>query len=256
MTCRVALVFLFACIVPAQAKDLRVDGPLSLVVTYHAAPAQRAGFRKQLETDVVRRFEDAKSEGRLRDYRLLANRYVDSATFDAVAILSFATTADVAAWTTHPSTLPTGLSAEQMSLTTAIDTMPADHERSGAAPDAASVRPVYLVIPYEVLVSTPAYIKYLDGYTIPQLDGWIGEGVLAGYGIYLARYPAGRPWGSLLVLAYRGDEGLAARDSTVAKVRARLSLNPEWKAISDDKKAVRAEKAVVIADEIKPTAHK
>jgi hypothetical protein len=34
----------------------------------------------------------------------------------------------------------------------------------------------------------------------------------------------------------------------VAKVRARLKDNPEWKAISDAKKSIRNEKQLVIAD--------
>ena len=70
------------------------------------------------------------------------------------------------------------------------------------------------------------------------------------YDVYLARYPAGRPWQSLLVLEYKGDRGLAARDATVARVRAKLKDNPKWKAISDSKKNVRVEKPPVIADPI------
>jgi hypothetical protein len=76
------------------------------------------------------------------------------------------------------------------------------------------------------------------------------EGVLASYGIYLARYPAGRPWQSLLVLEYKSDQALGARDAAVAKVRARLKENPKWKAISDSKKNVRVERSPVIADSI------
>ena len=66
--------------------------------------------------------------------------------------------------------------------------------------------------------------------------------------VYLARYPAGRPWQSLLVLEYRNDQALAARDAVVAKVRARLTANAKWKAVSENKKNVRAEKTPVLAD--------
>jgi len=107
---------------------------------------------------------------------------------------------------------------------------------------------VFLVIPYEYLVPVNEYLQYLDDYTLPQLDGWMQEGVLARYDIYLARYPVGRPWQSLLVLEYKDDRALAARDATVARVREKLKDNPKWKAISDNKKNVRNERQPVVAD--------
>jgi hypothetical protein len=54
----------------------------------------------------------------------------------------------------------------------------------------------------------------------------------------------------LLVLEYKSDQALGARDATVAKVRGRLKENPKWKAISDSKKNVRVERSPVIADSI------
>jgi len=105
-----------------------------------------------------------------------------------------------------------------------------------------------LVIPYEVVVPTPEYVAYLDDYVLPQFDGWAEAGVLASHAVYLARYPAGRAWQSLLVLEYRSDQALATRDAVVAKVRAHLAVNAKWKAMSENKKKVRAEKAPVLAD--------
>ena len=106
----------------------------------------------------------------------------------------------------------------------------------------------YAVIPYEVMVPTAEYIAYLDDYVLPQLAGWSEEGILASHAVFLARYPAGRPWQSLLVLEYRNDQALAARDAVVAKVRARLTANAKWKAVSENKKNARAEKTPVLAD--------
>jgi hypothetical protein len=74
--------------------------------------------------------------------------------------------------------------------------------------------------------------------------------VLAGYGLHVARYYAGRPWTALLVLDYRDEDALARRDEVVAKVRARLAADPAWKAISDNKKAMRAEKQLAVADQL------
>jgi hypothetical protein len=105
-----------------------------------------------------------------------------------------------------------------------------------------------MVIPYETMISAPDYLKYADGYVVPQFEGWIKEGVLARYDIFVDRYAAGRPWSTMVLLEYRNDAALGQREAVVARVRARLGENPEWKAISDDKKHIRNEKQLVIAD--------
>ncbi|TMB27850.1 MAG: hypothetical protein E6J61_19230 [Deltaproteobacteria bacterium] len=103
---------------------------------------------------------------------------------------------------------------------------------------------------YRLLVSRQEYVAYLDDYVLPQVAGWAEEGVLDSHAVYLAQYPAARPWQSLLLLEYRGDEALAAREAVVAKVRARLAANAKWKAVSDNKKNVRVERPPVVADPV------
>lgn len=232
---------------PAQAADLRESAPRSLVITYHTAPANRLAFRQELEQSGVGQLQRWKDDGLLQSYRVLFNRYVDSASWDALALLTFAREADVERWKKIEVEGPAGLSQKALALVTSIETTPADLMRSRSAADAPDSA-VFLVIPYEVVVPVDDYIAYLDGYVLPQVDGWMEEGIVGRYGIYLARYTAGRPWQSLLVLEYRSDPALGARETVVAKVRARLKDNPKWKAISDSKKNVRVEKAPVIAD--------
>jgi hypothetical protein len=228
----------------AQAADPRDAGPRVLIIMYHTTPANRVAFRHELES-VTGQWRRWKDEGVLQDYRLVYNRYVNSANWDAMALLSFAGDAGLARWKRIETESPAGLSPKALELTTAIDTVPADSMRENGK---STQDTVFLVIPYEYVVAVNDYIQYLDDYTLPQLDGWMQEGVLAHYAVYLARYPAGRPWQSLLVLEYKGDRGLAARDATVAKVRAKLKDNAKWKAISDSKKNVRNEREPVIAD--------
>ena len=236
---------LLAC--PAQGADPRASGPRSLVITYHTSPANRLAFRQELEQSAVRQLQRWKDDGVLQSYRVLFNRYVDSANWDAMTLVTFAKESDIERWKRVELETPAGLSQKALSLATSIDTAPADLMRqNGTAQSGGS--PVFVVIPYEYVVPVDEYIAYLDGYVLPQADGWMDEGVLASYGIYLARYPAGRPWQSLLVLEYKSDQALGARDAAVAKVRARLKENPKWKAISDSKKNVRVEKQPVIAD--------
>jgi hypothetical protein len=228
-----------------DAADTRDVGPRALIITYHTTPSNRVAFRRELEASVAQQWRRWKDEGVLRDYRLVYNRYVDSANWDAMALLSFAGDAGLERWKRVEIDSPAGLSPKALELTTGIDTVPADQMRQNgkSAPDS-----VFLVIPYEYIVPVNDYLQYLDDYTLPQLEGWMQERVLAHYDVYLARYPAGRPWQSLLVLEYKGDRGLGARDAVVAKVRARLKDNPKWKAISDSKKNVRNERVPVIAD--------
>jgi hypothetical protein len=236
----------------ANGADPRDSGPLAIVITYHATPANRAAFRKAMEETEAAQFQRWKDEGVLQSARLLVNRYVDSVGWDAMAILTFARYPDLERWNAIERASPAGLSPRALALTSAIETAPGDLMREAGKDSPASGKgsSVFLVIPYEYLVPVNDYLAYLDGYTVPQMDGWMDEGVLARYGIFLARYPAGRPWQSLLILEYKDDAALGARDATTAKVRNRLKDNPKWKAISDAKKNVRNEKAPVIADAI------
>jgi len=229
----------------AHAAGAREGGPLAIVITYHVPPANRAAFRKAMEEIEVPRFRRWKEDRVLQDARILMNRYADSATWDAMALITFAAYADVERWNGIERTSPAGLSPATLSLTSAIETAPGDIVRErGAGQEHAAV----LVIPYEVIVPANEYLAYLDGYVLPQVDGWRDEGMLSRYGIFIARYPAGRPWQSMLILEYRDDAALGERDATTAKVRARLASDTKWKAISDTKKNVRNEKAPVIAD--------
>jgi len=229
------------------AADPREGGPLTIVITYHAAPVHRAAFIESLEETDAPQLARWKDEGVLKGVRLLVSRHADSVGWDAMAILAFADGAGMQRWNRLERSSPAGLSPKTLAWVSAIETVPGDFMREGGKPGPNGP---WLVIPYELLIAVPDYLAYLDGYVVPQMDGWKDEGVLAHYGVFLPRYPAGRPWQSMLVLEYKDDAALGARDVTTAKVRARLKDNPKWKAISDAKKNVRNEKPPVLADAI------
>jgi len=100
------------------------------------------------------------------------------------------------------------------------------------------------------VVKMDEYKPYVSGYVIPQLEGWIREGVLASYNLYLNRYYAGRPWDSLLILEYKDMESFGQRESVIAKVRAELNADAKWKALSENKKNIRTEKESVLAEDL------
>jgi len=233
----------------SEAADPRETGPRTLIITYRTSPADRTAFRRELEGAGIRQLQRWKDDGVLQGFHLLYNRYVDSGNWDAIALLSFAKDSGIERWKKIETEFPAGIPTRALSLTTSIETVPADLTRRKATPQSADGS-VFLVIPYEYSVPINEYIEYLDDYVLPQTDGWMQEGVLSSYSVYLARYPAGRPWQSLLVLEYKDDQALGARDATVAKVRARLRDIPKWKAIGDSKKSMRVEKQSLIADPI------
>ena len=233
------------------AADPRDEGPKSLVVTYKVAPESRVAFFKAVHNDTLPKLAALKSSGSLVSYHLLASRYVDSQSFDMMAILDFRAPNDLAQWRAVEAATPAGLSDAALKLAVQIDSAPSDLMRGKQDPRPAGEDPVYLVVPYDYLVSTNAYLSYVDGYLLPQTDGWLEEGVLNNYAVYLPRYAAARSWSSLLVLSYRGDAGLGMRDVAVKTVRARLANVPEWKAFADSKQNIRVEKVPMIADELR-----
>jgi hypothetical protein len=245
---RLLLALCVAVFATAAAAASEGDGASSLVIAYHVAPADRPAWREAMQQDGITRFEAWKAQGVLRSYLILANRYVDSANWDFLAVLTFSGPAGLESWTGIEKKSPAGLPQKALALTRAIDTTPAGLDRHAEQAATAMAGSVFLVIPYQVMVPTADYLTYLDGYAIPQFDGWMKEGNIGGWEIHLARYAPARPWASLLLLRYVDQGQLAAREAVVAKVRARLKDDPTWKAISDGKKNVRAEQQIVVAD--------
>jgi hypothetical protein len=240
---------------PGKAQEpyskLRNAGPTTLAIIFRCDPAKKADLREHMLKAGLARFEGYKARGVLKDYRILFNSYLDTEAFDMLSLLTFEKYADVARWREIEKTAPGGLSEEGLKLISSAVTSSLDVVRH-AAPSQEPVRgkSVFFIIPYDYEVATDEYVKYLDGYVIPQVTGWIKEDVLAAYTIYLSRYSTSRPWSSLFVLEYRDGDAFGLREATVTKVRAALQNNPEWKALSDTKHKIRIEKQTVIAEEL------
>ncbi len=220
----------------------------AMLISYHVPPAKRIAFREQLEKEELPQLQKWKAQGLLKNFQMLFNRVADSENWDALLVLDFAGATGISQWQQMERKRPAGLSPEALAMTSAIHSTPVSMPRRAGTPGAAN-ESVFVVIPYATLVSAGDYLKYADGYVLPQFDGWIQEGHLQRYSIYAANLPAGRPWSTMIVLEYKNEEALANRSAVVAKVRARLSENPQWKAISDSKTKVRDEKQVVIAEQ-------
>ena len=240
------------CFAQQPYSVLKQSGPRSLLIALTCKPADRPALRRAILTAAASRFSGLAKEGTLRSYRVLFNRFVDTDTWDALILLEFDSDSGPEKWADLEALAPAGLDPEAAKLITAGVTYQADvvsHQQSPA--QAGSGKHVYMVIPYTIDPNSPDdYVKYAEGYVVPQLQGWMKEGVLSRWDLFVSRYAAARPWQAALVLEYRDQAALGQRDAVVAKVRSELAQNAEWKAISDNKHKMRTELRAVIAEEL------
>jgi hypothetical protein len=250
--------FLAACIVTVGLTSMSVaraqaaGGPTSMLITYRSEPANRPAFRVYLQKDLAPRLAQLKSAGVLGSYQILFNPFTTADTWDAMTILRFASYGETERWKQIERTQPGGLNAAGLRLAKPLNTYSADLPWEAQADDPGPEEEgVYYVIPYEYS-SADQYRKYVDAYVMPQVAGWMREGVLVGYRIFMNRYQAGRPWDSLFVLRYRNLESFGRREEIVAKVRLGLQDNPEWKQLNASKQTIRTESENTIAEALQP----
>src|SRR3546814_4842788 len=62
----------------------------------------------------------------------------------------------------------------------------------------------------------------VKGYILPQFDGWMKNGALTGYEMYMNRYPVGTPWDVLFIQHYRDMESFGRRQRVTEETRAGL----------------------------------
>jgi hypothetical protein len=230
------------------AENPITGGPTQLLITYRCDPATRPAFRAYLRGDEAARLDTLKRGGVLKRYQILFNPFNQSGTWDAMAILSFTDYEQTQRWKEIERTAPGGLSAAGLRLAKPVDSYSADLSWDGAADDPGpSADRVFYVIPYDY-VSADQYRKYVDGYVIPQVQGWMKEGVLSRYSIYMNRFGVGRPWDALFVYEYRDLKSFGRREEIVNTVRQPLKDDPAWRQLSDIKQTIRTESENTIAD--------
>ena len=244
------ILLLCASVTGSQTNPRLEGGPKTLILTYKCAPARRLTLRGYMSHTGLKQLDLWKNSGMLSGYRVLFSRYVDTDTWDMMTILSFPNSTSLYRWKDVERRSPAGLGPPGLAALVSVNTTPADLTRNDF-PEGDNRRSVFLVIPYDYSVSTNEYIRYLDEYVVPQLNGWHREEVLAHYDIFVARYGTARPWSSLLILEYASEEALGARERVVAKVRDGLKNDSSWKAFAENKQNIRLEKEAIISDELR-----
>jgi DNA-binding Lrp family transcriptional regulator len=247
-----ALLLLLAAVFTLSAHAQETGGPRHILITFRCAAADRPAFRAYLRGEESRMLEKLKAEGVLKSYHLLFNPFVTTGTWDAMTVLNFSTYAATQRWKDIEQKYPAGLTPAGLKLAKPIQTYSADLGWEDTAPNPGpDDKHVFYVIPYSYN-ALEQYKAYVDGYVIPQLRGWMKEGVLSRYSLYLNRYSTGDPWDALFIYEYRDLESFGKREETVAKVRATLRDDPAWKHLSDIKATIRTETENTIAEELKP----
>lgn len=235
----------------AAAQNPVSGGPRQLLIAYRTEPADRPAFRAYLaghEAGLLRKLE---RQGVLAGYQILFNPLVQPRTWDAMMVLSFNRFTDTRRWLDIEQRSPGGLDAQGLKLAKPVSEYSADLVWQGDAPGAgATDGHIFYVIPYTYLTSVGEYKSYVDGYVIPQIEGWLRAGVLSRYRIYLNRYPVGdpEPWDALFVYEYRSLEDFGRREEAIAGVRQTLRANPDWAKLSATKSGLRTESENTIAE--------
>jgi hypothetical protein len=168
-------------------------------------------------------------------------------TFDAMIVLDFATYTSTDSWLAIERKTPGGLTPAGLKLAKPLQTYLADLQWEEGNDPPGGTKPVFYVIPYSYN-SLDQYKAYIDAYLIPQVRGWMKEGVLNRYSLYLNSYPVGDTWDSLFIYEYRDRESFenAKRPS---RVRDGLK-NDRVETLSDIKGTIRSESENTIMEEV------
>lgn len=247
MNIRIVLALLLGATITANAPmagaQAEVNGPTALIITYHAKPGERARFRAIMQTQGVFQFERWKQEGVFAGYQALFTTYAADSVPDMFLVLRFQHFADLARWQRIEETDPGGLPAAAQLLASPITADTADIvEESSIAPTTKDSQ--FFVLEYDVLIDMPKYTSYAKGYAVPQFQEWEKSGALSSYAVFENQNPAGAQWSSFILLEYKDLKALAAREVIKDQARSDLAAtNPAWKKWSEDKTAMRKEKA-------------
>lgn len=230
---------------PAALAQAEVDGPTALIVTYRAFPGQRAKFREIMRTEGVAQFEHWRLEDNFASYQLLFTTYAADNVPDMFLVLKFRHFTDLVRWQHIEEHLPGGLPPSAQAIAAADSSATADIVKENMTKPTTH-ESQFFVLEYDVLVDMPRYTSYVLGYAVPQFDAWAKAGVLSSYASYVNQNPAGASWSSFIVLEYKDLKSLAAREAVKSQARAELGqTDSTWKKWSDDKTAMRTEKAAI-----------
>ena len=241
----------FFCAARPSFAQAEINGPTALIVSYRANPGFRAQFRAIMAGEGVAQLNQWQKDGVFASYDALFTAYAARSAPDMFLVLRFNHFTDLARWQKIEESRPGGLPDKAQSIAVASDAATTDIIAEQHA-DATTPDSQFFVLEYDVIADAPTYNSYVRGYVTPQFDAWMKAGVLSSYATFVNQNPAGARWSSFILLEYKDLHALAARESAKNQARAELAAsNPVWKKWSDDKTAIRKEKAAIPALSLK-----
>ena len=240
------------CLSASVRAQSDVDRPTALIFTYRAHPGMRAQFRAVMQAEGVRQLEQWKEQHVFASYEALFTAFAGNNAPDMFLVVRFAHFHDLAKWEALEAAYPGGLPAKAQALADVESSGTADVVQDRTSTAAGGKDAQFFVLEYDVLVDSAKYESYVKGYVAPQFEKWVDAGVLASYATYVNQNPAGAPWTSFIVLEYKDLPSLAKREVVKAQARKELAASDAvWKKWSDDKTAIRKEKAAIPALNLK-----
>ena len=235
----------------AAFAQREVNDPTALIISYRAKSEYRAKFRNIMASEGIARLEKWKNDGVFASYVALFTTYAAETTPDMFLIVRFNHFTDLGRWQKIEQTNPGGLPKKTQVMAAVETSATADIVKEKvSAPTTQDSQ--FFILEYDVLTDMPKYVSYVEGYVAPQFDAWIKSGALVSYSSFSNQNPAGAPWSSFILLEYKNLDALASRESIKNKSRADLAVSdPVWKKWSDDKTAIRKEKAAIPALSLK-----
>ena len=228
------------------------NAPVALVISYRARPGARVQLRRLMQTEGVAQLNGWQRQGLFASYQALFTSHSSDATPDMFLVIRLNHFTDLARWQKLEETNPGGLPAGAQSIASVASSDIADivSDRS-VAPETSESQ--YLVLEYDVFVDTVKYRSYVQEYVVPQFDLWERTSALSSYTVLVNRNPKSALGSSLILLRYRDIEALSSREAIKNHARADLAAsNPVWKRWSEDKAAIRREKAVIPSQALRP----
>jgi len=153
-----------------------------------------------MDTAGVVQFEKWKSEGVFKDYIILFSSYVhiNSVPWDMLVRIDFDSYADTDKWKEIERIMPAGLPPRILALASPESLNVGETLAAYGMDSRSAAKAVYDVSYYRFKVPLAVGKNFIQGYVMPQLEGFIREKVFTGYGLYLNRYES-TDWSYLLL---------------------------------------------------------
>ncbi len=217
-----------------KAKGASRYAQVSLFYSYRCRPENRPAVRKYMDTAGVAQFEEWKSEGVFKDYIILFSSYVhiNSVPWDMLVRIDFDRYADTDKWKEIERTMPAGLPAQILALASPENLSVSETLAASGMESRDAAKAVYDVSYYRFKVPLAVGKNFIQGYVMPQLDAFMREKVLEGFGLYLNRYES-TDWSYLILSEYADATAFDLRVSNKSQIRS--LLDPAWKTLHDIK---------------------